>query len=115
MNLQAQKIENNSKIVSQCPVTTSMEVIGGKWKVIIIYQLKDKTLRFGELKALIPGISQKVLTAQLRELEKDNIISRKVYAQVPPKVEYQQTDLAVSLNPIIEQLCNWGAKFREQL
>jgi len=91
-----------------CPILAAMSVIGGKWKVIILYQLRDNTLRFGELKKRIPKITQKMLTQQLRELEADQLVSRKVYAEVPPKVEYKSTALADQLWPILDQLCSWG-------
>jgi len=99
--------------LNSCPVTTAIDVIGGKWKVIILYQLRGKTLRFGELKKAIPKITQKMLTQQLRELEKDMLVKRHVYAEVPPKVEYTSTNLATQLNPALDLLCEWGATFEE--
>jgi len=99
--------------LNSCPVTTAIDVIGGKWKVIILYQLRGKTLRFGELKKAIPKITQKMLTQQLRELEKDKLVNRHVYAEVPPKVEYTSTNLATQLNPALDLLCAWGASFEE--
>jgi len=99
--------------LNSCPVTTAIDVIGGKWKVIILYQLRGKTLRFGELKKAIPKITQKMLTQQLRELEKDKLVKRHVYAEVPPKVEYTSTNLATQLNPALDLLCAWGALFEE--
>jgi len=99
--------------LNSCPVTTAIDVIGGKWKVIILYQLRGKTLRFGELKKAIPKITQKMLTQQLRELEKDKLVNRYVYAEVPPKVEYTSTNLATQLNPALDLLCAWGAMFEE--
>ena len=96
-----------------CPVTTAIDVIGGKWKVIILYQLRDETLRFGELKRSIPRITQKMLTHQLRELEADKLITRHVYAEVPPKVEYTSTDLAEKLNPALDLLCEWGGEYQK--
>ena len=96
-----------------CPITTAIEVIGGKWKVIILYQLRGKTLRFGELKKLIPRITQKMLTQQLREMEQDNLVARKVYAEVPPRVEYRATPLADKLNPILDMMCDWGKEYHE--
>jgi len=105
---QKKEIDFNS-----CPVTTAIDVIGGKWKVIILYQLRGKTLRFGELKKVIPKITQKMLTQQLRELERDKLVKRHVYAEVPPKVEYTSTNLAIQLNPALDLLCAWGAVFEE--
>lgn len=96
-----------------CPVTKAIEVIGGKWKVIILYQLRGKTMRFGELKRQIPKITQKMLTQQLRELEKDKLVNRKVYAEVPPKVEYSSTELAKQLDTVLDQLCDWGKLYNQ--
>ena len=82
-------MKNNSNCSdNECPVVIAITVIGGKWKIPILYNLREKTLRFGELKKTLPQVTQKMLTQQLRELEKDGLISRKVYAEVPPKVEY---------------------------
>lgn len=94
--------------VSACPVTTTLSVIGGKWKPIILWIIRDETKRFGEIKKLIPSITQKMLTQQLRELEDDGIIVRKVYAVVPPKVEYSLTDYGRSLMPIMDAMAQWG-------
>ena len=106
------KIETEQSF-SECPVITAIDVIGGKWKVIILYQLRGHTLRFGELKKIIPNITQKMLTQQLRELEKDKLVNRKVYAEVPPKVEYTSTKLAEKLNPALDQLCAWGGEYQK--
>ncbi|EKF52008.1 winged helix-turn-helix transcriptional regulator [Lactococcus garvieae] len=89
-------------------VEATMDVIGGKWKSIILCNLRHSPRRPGELKRNIPGISQKMLTQQLRELELDNIIVRKVYNQVPPKVEYSISPYGESLNYILDSLCSWG-------
>ncbi len=112
------KIENNSvepyvMDMDKCPVTTAIDIIGGKWKVIILYQLRGRTLRFGELKRSIPKITQKMLSQQLRELEKDKLLERKVYAEVPPRVEYTPTELANQLNGALDALCKWGAEFEK--
>jgi DNA-binding HxlR family transcriptional regulator len=101
----------NLESKAESPIVLALNVIGGKWKVIILYMLRGKVLRFGEIKTLIPKITQKMLTQQLRELEKDGLITRKVYAVVPPKVEYRPTQLADKLSPILDQLCNWGQEF----
>mgnify|MGYP000145849399 CR=1 FL=1 len=106
---------NKSVDFSQCPVTMAIDVIGGKWKVIILYQLRNKTLRFSEIKNNIPDISQKVLSRALKELEKDRLITRQAFAQVPPKVEYQQSELAIQLNPVLDSLCQWGGLLKEVL
>ncbi|MBL4831436.1 MAG: helix-turn-helix transcriptional regulator [Aliivibrio sp.] len=99
--------------MTSCPVATAIDVIGGKWKVIILYQLRGKTLRFGELKKSIPKITQKTLTQQLRALEEDKLLSRMVYAEVPPRVEYTSTELAEQLNPALDLLCSWGKEYQK--
>jgi DNA-binding HxlR family transcriptional regulator len=93
-----------------CPVTRAVRVIGGKWKLFIVYHLIGGTRRFGELQRLLPGITQQMLTAQLRELETDGIVHRKVYAQVPPKVEYSLTALGRELEALTGQLSAWGER-----
>jgi DNA-binding HxlR family transcriptional regulator len=89
-------------------VEATLELIGGKWKGVILYHLLERTYRFGELKKVMPGITQRMLTKQLRELETDGIIHRKVYAQVPPKVEYSLTECGKSLKGIIMMMRDWG-------
>lgn len=91
-----------------CHIEVIVDVIGGKWKMLILWNLKDDIKRFNELRRLIPGSTQKMLTAQLRELERDGIILRKVYPQVPPKVEYSLTKYGQSLKPFIELSCKLG-------
>ena len=91
-----------------CPVEATLEIIGGKWKGVILYHLLERTYRFGELKRTMPGITQRMLTKQLRELEADGIIHRKVYAQVPPKVEYSLTEVGESLRNVITMMRDWG-------
>lgn len=95
-----------------CPIGLAISIIGGKWKLPILYHLHEKTLRFSELKRKLPQVTQKMLTLQLRELEKDKMVSRKVYAEVPPKVEYSSTSLARSLQPILDSLCTWGREYQ---
>ena len=91
------------------PIDATLDVIGGKWKPLIIYALNDETLRFSQLlDKLHPRVTQRMLTKQLRQLEADGLITRKVYTQVPPKVEYSLTELGKSLMPILDQLCEWG-------
>ncbi len=84
-----------------CPVEATIRIIGGKWKCLIIHHLMDGTKRFNELRRLIPVITQRMLTSQLRELEADQIVNRKVYAQVPPKTEYSLTQLGKTLEPVL--------------
>ncbi|OHD12451.1 MAG: HxlR family transcriptional regulator [Spirochaetes bacterium GWD1_27_9] len=97
-------------IDSDCPVTKALSIIGGKWKIIIICRLYGGIKRFGELKRSIPGITTKMLTQQLRELEENNVIHREVFKQVPPKVEYSLTELGLSVKTIILALYEWGSK-----
>lgn len=99
--------EQASKVYN-CPVEASLDVLGGKWKVIILWYVGERPRRFGALKRLIPNISEKVLTEQLRELERDGLVRRTVYAQVPPKVEYSLTNYGETVTPIIDRLCAWG-------
>jgi DNA-binding HxlR family transcriptional regulator len=96
-----------------CPVEAALDVIGGKWKPLILWALGDNVMRFGELQKGLPGVNAKMLTKQLRELEEDRIIRRKVYPEVPPRVEYTITDFGKTLIPILQALCNWGAHYLE--
>jgi DNA-binding HxlR family transcriptional regulator len=88
-----------------------MDLIGGKWKVIVLWHLKNKILRFSQLKRRLPGITQKMLTQQLRELELDGLVIRKIYPQVPPKVEYCLSDYGKSFLPILNLMYDWGIKY----
>ena len=91
-----------------CPAEATIGVIGGRWKVPIIWHLFAGTRRFSELRRAMPAVTQKMLTRQLRELEEDGVVSRKVYPQVPPKVEYSLTDRGRSLKPVVEAMCRWA-------
>ena len=93
-----------------CPVEAALDVIGNKWKGVILFHLLSGKKRFNELKRMIPDVSQRVLTLQLRELEEDKVVIRTVYPQVPPKVEYALSTLGESLEPILIALRNWGEK-----
>ena len=94
-----------------CPVEATLSVIGGKWKVVILFHLsRDGTHRFSELRRKIRDMSERMLTQQLRELEVDGVVERVVYPEVPPKVEYSLTEYGKSLKPIIEVMCSWGKK-----
>jgi DNA-binding HxlR family transcriptional regulator len=95
-----------------CPVRLTADVIGGKWKPSILFYLESGTKRFGELRKHIPGLTKKMLTQHLRDLERDQVIRRKVYAVVPPKVEYSLTPHGESLKPILKLMSAWGAKHR---
>ena len=102
-----------NKELPSCPVATTVSLIGNKWKLLILRELLSGTKRFGELRSGIHGISQKVLTQNLRSMEEDGIIDRKVYAEVPPRVEYFLSDLGNSLRPIIDVMANWGLDYQE--
>ncbi|MBP1996304.1 winged helix-turn-helix transcriptional regulator [Paenibacillus eucommiae] len=105
---------NKENRIYNCEKELTLSVIGGKWKMIILWHLgKEGTKRFGELKSLIPDITQKMLVNQLRELEEDLIIDRKVYPVVPPKVEYSLTEYGVSLIPVLDLMYDWGKKYME--
>lgn len=92
------------------PVQTTLDVIGGKWKPIILWHLGQGPHRFNELLKNINGVTQKMLTQQLRELEKDGLINRKIYPQIPPKVEYSITEYGKSLSPVLKIMAQWGTK-----
>ena len=96
----------------ECPVAAALEVIGGKWKPLILFQLQDSPLRFSQLRRVVPQATQKMLTQQLRDLERDGIINRKVYAVVPPKVDYSLTAYGQTLKPLLCMMCDWGTKHR---
>jgi len=91
-----------------CPVSATLHLIGGKYKALILWHLMDKTIRFSELRKLVPEATPKMLTQQLRELERDDLLTRTVYPVVPPKVEYSLTDKGGSLRPILEAMFDWG-------
>ena len=102
-------VRNN---VKPCPVEWTLDVIGGKWKCVILWHVRGRVRRFSELRRLIPGATQKMLTAQLRQLEHDGLIDRRAYAQVPPKVEYSISEYGSSLSPLLETMCKWGVAHR---
>ena len=98
-----------------CSVYDVMNIIGGKWKIDIIYHLGERTLRFGELKKSLIPITQQMLSKQLKELENDDIVKRKVYSVIPPKVEYSLTETGQSLNPVIQSILKWASYYSDQL
>jgi DNA-binding HxlR family transcriptional regulator len=91
-----------------CAVDVAMGFIGGKWKAVILWYLRKDAQRFGELRKLMPGITEKMLSMQLRQLEKDGIVQRKVFAEVPPRVEYSLTDMGKNMVPMLEKIAEWG-------
>lgn len=107
--------ETMEKTLPACPVETTLMLISDRWKVLIIRDLLDGTKRFGELKKSIGSISQKVLTSNLREMEADGLVNRKVYAEVPPRVEYTLTDTGYSLKPILDAMVEWGMEYKRKL
>lgn len=107
--------QKTAKELPACPVETTLTLIGDKWKVLILRDLMPGTKRFGELKKSIGSVSQKVLTAQLRDMEEDGLVNRKVYAEVPPRVEYALTELGQSLKPILDAMRNWGEGYKDSL
>src|SRR6185369_17662165 len=98
-----------------CAVEVTLDLIDGKWKGVILYHLQGGSQRFGELRRLMPSITQRMLTKQLRALEDDGLIVRKVYAEVPPRVEYRLSEVGESLRPVIEVLRTWGESHQERL
>ena len=97
-----------------CPVEVTLHVVGGRWKSVVLYHLLAQTRRFGELRKLLPGVTQRMLTLQLRELERDGIIHRHVYREVPPKVEYSLTPFGRSLEPILRAMLDWGLEYADR-
>lgn len=96
-----------------CPVEITLGIISGKWKSLMLWHLQDGAKRFKELERYVPGVSQKMLTQQLRELEEDGLVNRTVYPEAPPRVEYSLTELGESVFPILEQMHDWAVKLRE--
>lgn len=98
-----------------CPVATTVQVIGSKWKLLIIRNLRQRSWRFNELKKDLDGVSQKVLTDSLRSLEEDGLVTRTVYPEVPPRVEYSLSELGKTLNPVIDAMAAWGNEYKGKL
>ena len=103
-----------TKELPACPVETTLTLISDKWKVLVLRDLMSGTKRFGELKKSIGNVSQKVLTAQLRQMEDNGLLIRTVYPEVPPRVEYTLTELGYSLKPILDAMRNWGESYKAQ-
>ena len=100
------------KDMPDCPIETTMTLISNRWKVLILWDLSGGVKRFGELKKLLGGISQKVLTANLRQMEEAGLLTRTVYAEVPPRVEYALTETGRSLRPVLEAMLEWGTRYK---
>jgi DNA-binding HxlR family transcriptional regulator len=101
--------------ITDCPVEMTLQLIGDKWKVLIIRDLLTGTKRFNELMRSVTGITQKVLTSHLRAMEADGLVTRTVYPEVPPKVEYNLTETGFSLKPILDSMLNWGSEYKKKL
>jgi DNA-binding HxlR family transcriptional regulator len=100
---------------TRCPVEATLGVIGGRWKGVVLFHLASGTKRFGELRRLLPNVTQRMLTLQLRELEEDGLVRRTVYAVVPPRVEYDLTVWGRSLEPILREMRDWGDRYKRRL
>lgn len=98
---------------TNCPAEITLTVIGGRWKVLLLYHLFQGVKRFSELQRAVVGITQKMLTQQLREMARDGLVHREVYPEVPPKVEYSLTPLGMTLEPVVGAMCQWGARYKE--
>ena len=104
-----------TKVFPACPVETTLRLVGNRWKVLIIRDLLDGTKRFNELRRSVGQITQKVLTANLRDMEESGLLTRTVYAEVPPRVEYTLTELGYSLRPVLEALGTWGTGYQKDV
>ena len=101
--------------IASCPLTNLVDMIGGRWKVLALWRLRDGKMRFGELRRSLPGVTQKMLTQQLRQLEADGLISRKIYPEVPPRVEYQLTKTGEELGELLIDLSEWAIEHMPKL
>lgn len=102
----------NEAHIIECDLTYAVNKINGRWKILIISKLESGKMRFGELKKEFPYMTERMLTLQLRAMEQDGLVKRKVYAEVPPRVEYELTEMALAFGPIFKQLSEWGGKYR---
>jgi DNA-binding HxlR family transcriptional regulator len=104
-----------AKFYAKCPVEQALDIVGGRWKAILLFHLlTNPVLRFGELRRRIPGATQRMLTLQLRELEHDGCVERRVYSEVPPRVEYSVTPFGRTLLPVVMALCDWGSEHGQE-
>ena len=107
-------MKTKAELIPECPVATTVQLIGNKWKLLIIRNLLDRPWRFNELQRNLEGISQKVLTDSLRSMEADGIITRTVYPEVPPRVEYALSELGESMRPILDSMKAWGEAYQKR-
>jgi DNA-binding HxlR family transcriptional regulator len=107
--------KQRQELCDTCGLIPALEVIGGKWKALILWELHTGPCRFGELKRLVVGISEKMLIQALREMERDGIVHREVFHEIPPHVEYSATEFGASLNAALEPLCRWGEQHMERI
>ena len=108
-------MKTKAELIPECPVATTVQLIGNKWKLLIIRNLLVRPWRFNELQKNLDGISQKVLTDSLRSMEEDGIITRTVYAEVPPRVEYALSELGETMRPILESMQAWGESYKKRM
>jgi DNA-binding HxlR family transcriptional regulator len=113
--MEALTMIKNDDVIEACPVATTVNLIGNKWKLLIMRNLLERPWRFNELQKSLNGVSQKVLTDSLRSMEKDGIIIRTVYAEVPPRVEYSLSPIGESMRPILEAMKDWGNDYKTQM
>ncbi|GHO48429.1 putative HTH-type transcriptional regulator YdeP [Ktedonospora formicarum] len=113
--MEARAYMSNEQCQYSCPVEATLDVIGGKWKGIILYKLLEGSQRFSDLRRQMPAITQRMLTLQLRELEADGIVHREIYKQIPPKVEYSLTEFGKTLEPILLAMLSWGDQYTTQI
>lgn len=106
---------DSKKELPKCPVEITLTLIANRWKVLVLRDLMDGTRRFGELKKSVTGISQKVLTSTLREMESSGLLTRKVYAEIPPRVEYTLTETGYSLKPVLNAMWKWGSEYSRKI
>ncbi|MEO1050151.1 MAG: helix-turn-helix domain-containing protein [Bacteroidota bacterium] len=106
--LNSTNYENHNAITAECPILSTLHFVSGRWKLVILWRIKDEVGRFGTLQKSMPGISKKMLSQQLRELERDGFIHREIFAEMPPRVEYSLTELGRSFIPVLEHIEKWG-------
>ena len=106
-------VPGKRELAESCPIESTLDILGGKWKGMVLHRLLTGTTRFNELRRAMPGVTQRMLTRQLRELERDGLVHRQVYAEVPPRVEYSLTEFGSSLGPILSAMNAWGERYHD--